>query len=122
MIYVRKKTKKFGNNQQIEGYYKKGQKAILVEDLATDGETKIKFVKALRKSGLKVSDIFVIFYYDVFDINKTHFASMNVKIHYLCTWKNIINVISNKKLFIKKEINNLKIFLKSPETWRENNA
>ena len=37
--------------------------------------------------------------------------SMNVKIHSLCTWKNIINVVSQKKLFSEKEIDNLKIFL-----------
>ena len=122
MVYVRKKPKGFGKNKQIEGHYEIGQKAILIEDLATDGETKIMFVEALRKSGLEVSDIFVIFYYDIFDFNKTPLASMNVKIHSLCTWKNIINVISSEKLFIEKEINNLKIFLDNPEAWRKNNA
>jgi len=122
MIYVRKKPKGFGKDQQIEGYYKKGQKAILIEDLATDGGTKIIFIEALRKSGLKVSDIFVIFYYDIFDIKKSPIASMNVKIHSLCTWKNIINVINDKKIFMEKEIDDLKIFLKNPTTWRKNNV
>ena len=122
MIYVRKKPKGFGINQQIEGYFKKGQKAILIEDLATDGSSKAIFVQALRKSGLEISDIFVVFYYDIFDIKKTPLASMNIKIHSLCTWKNIINVISNKKLFNTNEINNLKIFLKNPKAWRINNA
>ena len=122
MIYVRKKSKGFGINQQIEGYFKKGQKAILIEDLATDGGSKAIFVQALRKSGLEISDIFVVFYYDIFDIKKTPLASMNIKMHSLCTWKNIINVISNKKLFNTNEINNLKIFLKNPKAWRINNA
>ena len=122
MIYVRKKPKGFGKNKQIEGYYENGQKAILIEDLATDGETKVMFVETLRKSGLEVSDIFVIFYYDIFDFNKTPLASMNVKMHSLCTWKNIINVISDKNLFIEKEIDDLKIFLDNPEVWRKNNA
>ena len=98
------------------------QKAILIEDLATDGETKVMFVKTLRNAGLEVSDIFVIFYYDIFDFNKTLLSSMNIKMHSLCNWKNIINVISSEKLFIEKEINNLKIFLDNPEAWRKNNA
>ena len=122
MIYVRKKSKGFGKNQQIEGYYSKGQKAILIEDLATDGRSKVIFVEALRNSGLEISDIFVVFYYDIFDINKTPLGHMNIKIHSLCTWKNIINVISDNKLFSNKEINNLKIFLENPEVWRKNNA
>ena len=122
MIYVRKKSKGFGKNQQIEGYYTNGQKAILIEDLATDGRSKVIFVEALRKSGLKISDIFVVFFYDIFDINKTPLGHMNIKIHSLCTWKNIINVISDNKLFSDKEINNLKVFLENPEVWRKNNA
>ena len=122
MVYVRKKPKEFGKNKQIEGHYEIGQKAILIEDLATDGETKVMFVETLRNSGLEVSDIFVIFYYDIFDFNKTPLSSMNIKMHSLCTWKNIINVISGEKLFIEKEINNLKIFLDNPEAWRKNNA
>ena len=122
MIYVRKKSKGFGKNQQIEGYYTKGQKAILIEDLATDGKSKVIFVEALRNSGLEVSDIFVVFYYDIFDINKTPLGHMDIKIHSLCTWKNIINVISDNKLFSDKEINNLKVFLENPEVWRKNNA
>ena len=122
MVYVRKKPKGFGKNKQIEGHYEIGQKAILIEDLATDGETKIMFVEALRKSGLGVSDNFVIFYYDIFDLSKTLLSTMNIKMHSLCNWKNIINVISSEKLFIEKEINNLKIFLDNPEAWRKNNA
>ena len=122
MIYVRKKSKGFGKNQQIEGYYTKGQKAILIEDLATDGKSKVIFVEALRNSGLEVSDIFVVFYYDIFDINKTPLGHMNIKIHSLCTWKNIINVISDKKLFTIEEINNLKNFLQKPQKWDGKNA
>ncbi len=118
MIYIRKKTKGFGKNKQIEGSYTKGQKAILIEDLATDGGSKISFIETMRKNGLLVSDIFVIFYYDIFDLKKTPLGSMNVKIHSLCTWKNILDVISNKKIFSNDKIENIKKFLFDPEGWR----
>ena len=62
MVYIRKKPKGFGRNQQIEGNFKEKQKAILIEDLATDGGSKVVFVEAMRKAGLIVNDIFVIFY------------------------------------------------------------
>ena len=121
MIYIRKKPKGFGNDQQIEGFFNQGDKAILIEDLATDGGSKINFIQALRNNNLKVSDILVIFFYDIFDISKTPLGKMNVKIHSLCTWQNIINAISANKHFNIKDVDNLKDFLFDPEKWRKNN-
>lgn len=118
MIYIRKKPKGFGKDQQIEGNYKKNQKAILIEDLATDGGSKVIFVKALREASIQVSDIFVVFYYNIFNINKSPLGSLNVKIHSLCTWKNIISVLIEQKLFSDEKIQNLKNFLHNPENWR----
>ena len=122
MIYIRKKPKGFGKNQQIEGQFEKNQKAILVEDLATDGGSKVIFIDALRKSDIKVTDIFVIFYYDIFDIKKTSIGSLNVKIHSLCTWKNIIDAIIENQLLSNNDLENLKEFLKNPEEWRRKNV
>ena len=118
MLYIRKKPKGFGKNQQIEGKFEKKDNAILIEDLATDGGSKILFVDALRKASLEVSDIFVIFYYDIFDIMNTPFASLNVKIHSLCTWKNIIDVIKKKKLYSNNEIQSLLDFINNPKDWK----
>ena len=118
MVYIRKKPKGFGKDQQIEGNYKKNQKVILIEDLATDGGSKVVFLEALKKSGLDISDIFVIFYYDIFDIKKTISESLNIKMHSLCTWRNVIELIRNKKLYSDIQILNLENFLEDPEKWR----
>ena len=119
MIYVRKKPKGFGKNQQIEGNFTNNQKAILIEDLATDGQSKVIFIEAMRKFNIKVSDIFVIFYYDIFDLPKTPLANLNVKMHYLCTWENIINNLQKNEILSKNNIENLKFFLNEPEKWRQ---
>jgi len=120
MIYVRKKSKGFGKDQQIEGDFKKNTKTILIEDLATDGGSKVIFIEALRKAKLIVSDVFVIFYYDIFDINNSPLSSLNIKIHSLCTWKNIINVLKRKQLYSKDQINHLEKFLQNPDKWGKN--
>ena len=122
MIYIRKQPKGFGKNQQIEGDFKNNQKAILVEDLATDGGSKIIFVRAMREAGLVVKDIFVIFYYDIFNFEELALAKLNVNIHSLCTWKDIISVLENRKTFSQTDIENLKEFLSRPDYWREKNA
>ena len=43
MQYVRKKPKGFGRNAQIEGDVREGARTLLVEDLTTDGRSKINF-------------------------------------------------------------------------------
>ena len=122
MVYIRKKPKGFGINKQIEGDFHKNQSALLVEDLATDGGSKITFINAMREAELEVKDIFVIFYYDIFDFKKSNLFKLNVKIHSLCTWKDIINYIEKNNIYTEKEILDLKIFLSNPNKWRENNG
>ncbi len=122
MLYIRKKPKGFGINKQIEGQFQENQSTLLVEDLATDGGSKITFVNAIREAGLKVKDIFVIFYYDIFDYEKSDLSKLNVKIHSLCTWKNIVTYLEKNKIYTELEINSLKEFLDDPEDWRQKNA
>ena len=122
MIYIRKKPKGFGKNQQIEGDFNANQEAILIEDLATDGGSKVIFVEAMRKAGLVVKDIFVIFYYDIFNLEESIFSKIDVNIHSLCTWKDIISVMEKRNLFSETDIANLKEFLSRPDDWRAKNA
>ena len=122
MLYIRKKPKGFGKNQQIEGDFKENEKTILIEDLATDGGSKVIFVEAIRKAKLKVKDIFVIFYYDIFNFKDSVLSKLEVNIHSLCTWKDIIAVIEEKNLYNQNDINNLKKFLSNPDDWRKDNA
>ena len=122
MVYIRKKPKGFGQNQQIEGHFKDKEKAILIEDLATDGGSKVVFVEAMRKAGLIVNDIFVIFYYDIFNLENSVLSKLNVNIHSLCTWKDIISVIEKKNSYKENDIKNLKKFLSNPDDWRKDNA
>ena len=122
MLYVRKKPKGFGKNQQIEGAFKESQKTILIEDLATDGGSKVIFVEAMRKAGLVVQDIFDIFYYDIFNFEDSVLSNLNVNIHSLCTWKDIITVIEKKNLYSESDVENLKKFLSNPDEWRTINV
>jgi len=67
---------------------------------------------------MKNFDIFVIFYYDIFDINKSPIKSLDVKIHSLCTWRNIIEIVKLKKLYSEEKIQDLEFFLTDPDKWR----
>ena len=54
MLYVRKKPKGFGRDAQIEGALAEGARVLLVEDLTTDGGSKLRFAEAIRTAGAEV--------------------------------------------------------------------
>jgi orotate phosphoribosyltransferase len=66
MSYVRKKPKGYGRAAQIEGEMPEGARVLLVEDLTTDGGSKLKFVDAIRSCGGHLRAHGVVFYYGIF--------------------------------------------------------
>ena len=76
----------------------------------------------MRKAGLMVKDIFVIFYYDIFDFKNLELSKHGINIHSLCTWKDIIKAIEKNNIFNDNDVKNLKEFLANPNQWREKNA
>ena len=95
MIYIRKKPKGFGKGKLIEGDFKYKSSSILIEDMATDGGSKIHFIQSMRKSKLSVKDIFVIFFYDIYPSAKKNIKKMNVNLNYLTSWNEILEVSPN---------------------------
>ncbi|WNJ98659.1 orotate phosphoribosyltransferase [Thalassospiraceae bacterium LMO-JJ14] len=117
MLYVRKKPKGFGRNAQIEGSMEEGAKVILVEDLATDGGSKVNFVEALRGAGAVVEDIFVVFFYGAFPGAEETFANMGVKLHYLATWQDVLAEATRGKDFPEESLEGVRAFLDDPIGW-----
>ncbi|MBN2517936.1 MAG: orotate phosphoribosyltransferase, partial [Candidatus Altiarchaeota archaeon] len=60
MIYVRKKPKEYGTGSRIEGVLRHDDKAVLVDDLITDGGSKLQFVKAIKEAGGRIEDVVVV--------------------------------------------------------------
>ena len=116
MIYVRKKPKGFGQNKRIEGLVKTNQNILLVEDLATDGGSKMSFVNAIREAGGNCTTCFVIFHYGIFKKSLEQLKAQNVSLIELATWKDILNVLKERKV-PQYEIDSVKNFLSNPDEW-----
>lgn len=111
MIYIRKSPKGFGKGKLIEGEFKKNTQSILVEDMATDGGSKLHFIKSLRQNKLKVKDIYVVFYYGIYPKAKKNISKMKVNLNYLTSWKDILTISPN--YISDKDYDNLKSYLES---------
>lgn len=117
MLYVRKKPKGFGRDAQIEGALRPGQKVLLVEDLATDGGSKLNFVDALRRANAEVSDCMVIFHYGIFPASTADLAAKGVCLQGLVTWWDMLAVAAQDGLLPEADIQAVQTFLENPESW-----
>lgn len=117
MQYVRKKPKGFGRMAQIEGELHEGQNVILVEDLASSGDSKIGFVKALRDAGATCDHCLVVFFYGAFPGAIEMLAKEGIALHYLATWEDVIAVAEEGKYFPADAIAGVREFLKDPIGW-----
>tara|TARA_Y100001970_G_scaffold25950_1_gene31060 strand:+ start:6536 stop:7174 length:639 start_codon:yes stop_codon:yes gene_type:complete len=120
MIYIRKKPKGFGKKSQIEGNFNINEKSILIEDLATDGKSKMSFIDTMRENKIKINDTMVIFFYGIFEKAEEELKKQNIKIHYLCTWHDILDEIKKEKKLENNEIDSLEKFLFNSENWTKN--
>ena len=122
MTYVRKKPKGYGRNARIEGAMSEGQRVLLVEDLTTDGGSKISFVDAIRETGATCAHTAVIFYYGIFPQTEKTLGDHGVTLHHLCTWWDVLAEARAQGTFDSKTLREVEIFLKSPEEWQEARA
>jgi len=117
MQYVRKKPKGFGGNAQIEGHIEEGDRVLLVEDMTTDGRSKVNFCKALRAAGAVVDHVFVFFFYDIFPEGRKILADLGVTLHSLATWWDVLEVAKKSGKVDKGKLREVEKFMKDPAGW-----
>ena len=118
MTYVRKKPKGYGRNARIEGEMTEGQRVLLVEDLTTDGGSKLSFVDAIRETGAECGDTAVIFYYDIFKGTAQRLNDHGVRLHYLCTWWDVLAEARAQAVFDEATLAEVESFLGDPRAWQ----
>jgi orotate phosphoribosyltransferase len=117
MQYIRKKPKGFGRGAQIEGQLKDGQRVLLVEDLATDGKSKVNFVKAIRDAGGVCDHCIVIFFYGIYPQGKKILGDLGVTLHSLTTWWDVLAVAKTSNKFDPKMLAEVEKFMHDPAGW-----
>jgi len=117
MAYIRKKPKGFGRNAQIEGVLPEGARTLLVEDLATDGGSKLNFINAIRTAGGKVSHALVVFHYGIFPQALADLKAEGVSLIGLATWWDVLQAAGDLGHLNADESKDVRSFLENPEAW-----
>jgi len=117
MIYVRKQPKGHGRNAQIEGDMKDGARVLVIEDLTTAGGSMFTFIDAIRAAGGIVDHGMALFYYGIFPEAVERFANRKVSLHHITTWREVLAVAKEQKLFDDKTLEEVEAFLNAPLAW-----
>jgi len=115
-IYVRSGAKDHGLGNQIEGFYKEGQKVVVIEDLISTGKSSLNAVRALREAGCEVLGMAAIFTYE---FNKAYdsFAAEKCTLHTLCNYSVLIETAASTGYITEKDIETLKEWRIDPSVW-----
>lgn len=121
MIYIRKQPKGYGGTKQIEGILEAGKRVLLVEDLITDGLSKLRFNIGIRGAGAKMTHCLCIFDYASERLNqhegRDNLAKNDIQLLVLADWDDVLDTGTSKNYFTEEQKSQIIEFLKDPENW-----
>jgi orotate phosphoribosyltransferase len=115
-IYVRPKAKEHGLGNQIEGFYEKGKKIVIIEDLISTGKSSLLVADVLQQEGLEVQGMVSIFNYG-FDTATNAFKQANIPLHSLTDYNSVIELAIEKGYISPDDQNLLLNWRADPANW-----
>ena len=109
MINVRKRPKSYGTKEQIEGVLEKDAKVVLIDDMATNAFSKIKFIEGIKNSGGVVEDVVIVLDREQGGVEAL--AKENVKLHSLITLKELLSYMKDNDMVDEDKYNEILDYL-----------
>ena len=101
MVYVRSERKGHGLGKLVEGAVTPGWRALVVDDLITDGGSKVAAVENLRMTGCSVDDVVVLV--DRLEGGKASLANAGVRLHSFTDIKDLVETLYAQKKVTKRD-------------------
>lgn len=115
-IYVRPKPKEHGLGNQVEGYFEKGQRVVVIEDLISTGKSSLQVVEVLQKEGMTVDGMVSIFTYG-FPVATEAFAAAGIPLYSLTNYTSLIDIAIEKGIVTAEQQNTLLNWRQNPSEW-----
>jgi orotate phosphoribosyltransferase len=119
MVYVRKAPKGHGRSNQIEGVLEEGQRVLLVEDLVTDGRSKLAFKEGIERAGGVVEHCLCIFEYysELAGLAeaRSRLKEHGLELHSLTNWDELLELMLGEGQITSAQQEQILAFLRDPE-------
>src|SRR5688572_5676386 len=115
-IYVRPKPKEHGLGNQIEGYFRRDQKAIVIEDLVSTGKSSLQVVDVLRREGIEVAGMVSIFTYG-FPVATEAFKAAGIDYYSLTDYPSLVKLALERQIIQPSDEEILLKWRDDPANW-----
>ena len=115
-IYVRPKPKEHGMGNQIEGFYEKGRKVLVIEVLISTGKSSLQVCKVLQAAEMDVVGMVSIFTYG-FSVADTALGEAGVPYRSLTNYETLINLAIEKGIVSADQQKTLLNWRTDPANW-----
>ena len=115
-IYVRPKPKEHGLGNQIEGYFRRDQKVIVIEDLVSTGKSSLQVVDVLKNEGIEVAGMVSIFTYG-FPVATEAFKSAGIPYYSLTNYPSLVALALERQTILPSEEEVLLKWRDDPANW-----
>ena len=116
LVYVRTSKKGHGLENQVEGRIKRGQRAVVIEDLVSTGQSSVLAVKALRKLGANADNLIAIFTYNLKAANE-NFKKSKINFQALCNLETAAAVAKENGYLKSEQVKTILDWSKDPKNW-----
>ncbi|MFO7755539.1 MAG: orotate phosphoribosyltransferase [Bacteroidales bacterium] len=115
-IYVRSGAKGHGLGNRIEGFYEKGQKVVVIEDLISTGGSSLTAVNALREAGCNVQGMLAIFTYG-FKKAEDNFRDNDCSLSTLSDYNSLVELAVETGYVTGDDMDTLAQWRQDPSNW-----
>ncbi len=88
MVFGRREAKGHGVSRQIEGSFNAGDRVLLIDDVITDGQSKLEYANIFINNGLAVRDILV--FLDREQGGRENMDKHDITLHAVCTMTRLL--------------------------------
>ena len=115
-VYVRPKAKEHGLGNQVEGFFTKGQRTVVLEDLVSTGKSSLQVVDILKTEGLNVEGMVSIFTYG-FPVAEEAFSKAGIEYFPLTNYSTLLELAIDKGIVSAQQQQVLLNWQKDPANW-----
>jgi orotate phosphoribosyltransferase len=121
MVYIRKKSKGYGQDKLIEGGNIKGKKVVVIEDLVSTGGSSINAVESCRLAGAEVIAMAAIFTYG-FEKAQKKFDEAKCETLFLTTFSELTKVAAENNIIEADKLELVQSWNADPTGWGPRNG